>query len=111
MANEKMNTNEILNDEQLDSVSGGSINEVAADSETLYNLGILGDKFDKLDTTISWDKVTDAVETSWKKVGVLCVTKPLNKNEYTYKGQQISRGDAMLIARNYAEKNNLIPEN
>ncbi len=111
MANKKININEILNDEQLDTVSGGSIPEVSSDSQKLFNIDVIDDKFNKISTTLSWGRVTGMVEYGFRRAGVHCVTHPIGDNEYYCRGHKISRGDALLIARNYAEKNGLIREN
>ena len=111
MTNKKINLNEILSDEQFDTVSGGSINEVSSDSQKLFKLDIIDDTFNKISTTFSWGKITGMVEYCFRRVGVRCVTKPFTANEYYCRGHKISRGDALLIAQNYAEKNGLIHEN
>ena len=88
---------EKLTDEQLDQIAGGSINEVSDDSSFLLKYRLISDKFDRIDTTTNWNKVSTMVEQGWSKAGIHCFTRPFGKNTYEYEGKKINRGEAMLI--------------
>lgn len=100
MINEMITTEEILSVEELDLVSGGSYKETSQDTKVLYEYGLVNDEFNKIDTVISWDSVSNMVDKGWEKAGISCITKPYSGNEYkiNVKGKyySISRGEAIL---------------
>ncbi len=61
-----------MENEQLEMVAGGSINEVAGDFDFLRGLKLTEYKYDRLDTIYSWEGSTANLEAVWRKVGIHC---------------------------------------
>lgn len=88
-----------LSPDELNKISGGFLSDIVHDSEYLNELGFLPHDVGDIHTLFNWDESTKFVEEGWAKVGITCVTSFECCNEYYYRGQQISRDDALEIAR------------
>ena len=88
-----------LSPDDLNKVYGGRLGEIVHDSIYLNELGLLPDNVGDIYTLLHWDEATSFVEKGWAKVGITCVTSYECPNDYYYQGQQISRDDALEIAR------------
>ena len=107
MAKEDKFADEMLTDEQLEQVAGGSPGETADDSRFL-NVLLNGttkyhhcDRYGEFKVFTSPASCTD-VEKSWNSLGIkikIYRGSP-NKNEYTLNGKQISRDEAWAYAEN-----------
>lgn len=97
----------LMENEQLEMVAGGSINEVVGDFDFLRGLNLTEYKYDRLDTITFWDGATANLESVWRKVGIHCYTRPFGDNTYkTFDGKTITRSEAFAMARNFANEQN-----
>ena len=108
MANEILK-DEILNDAQLDEVTGGSWMESVGDFNNAYERKLPG--FDKIDPKTAdgaiyllknWtegDNVVGQLKTMFAKYGIDMTYngKPFDPNTYTYNGKQITQDEAWNI--------------
>ena len=105
MTNTKISADEMLNAQELENVSGGTIPQTATDSKFLYEHGLVNDWHNGASTIFHWDSYSKAVEEGWKKAGITCVTKPgvnfslENDNKYFVNGKEISRDAAYKMVR------------
>ena len=97
---------EMMSDEQLEQVAGGSIPQTAEDSKLLFEHGLIGEKHGVLAMTFRWKEFSKEVDKGWAKAGITCVTKssPLADNLYFYKGKPISRIEAYDIVEKQFSK-------
>ncbi|MBR3499139.1 MAG: hypothetical protein IKO05_09125 [Selenomonadaceae bacterium] len=81
---------EVLKDEQLDAVAGGTSREIQKDTDFLQAIGLLRQN--------ETDK--DALRRAWAQEGITVVMHGGNNlsNEYYRGGEQITRDKAMKIA-------------
>ncbi len=93
MANEILK-DEILNDEQLDGVAGGTFAESAQDCFFFQHIG-----FDMQKDTINYTEL----ERAWARAGIAFVPNN-DANEYYQNGKQIPRAKALEIAMKKAGK-------
>ncbi|MBR5912955.1 MAG: hypothetical protein IKZ58_01120 [Selenomonadaceae bacterium] len=98
MMTEKFST-EIMDMEQLDEVSGGGYIVTSRDSKFLNDLGgtDLCDRYGKFKTFFDSD-IDNEVARAWQKCGIDVCIRQYADNVYIYKGEQINRVKAMLIA-------------
>ena len=94
MKDNKILENAEMNEEELDSVSGGNLGVTSEDSCLLYSYGLVDDYHSNTHMYFHWESDSDAVDEGWKKAGITCVTKPLKKNQYFKDGKEISRDEA-----------------
>ena len=92
--------NEMMSDEQLDQVAGGTYFETLIDSKTLYEYGFVK-KYVVEDTSIkTWLDIGNTVTEAWSKIGITCKFNGSTANEYS-----IVNGDSVTkISRNEAIK-------
>ena len=95
MEDNKILENAAMNNEELDSVSGGNLGFTSLDSTVLYAYGLVDDYHGNTHMYFHWDSDSNAVDEGWKKAGITCITKPLNKNKYFLNGKEISRNEAV----------------
>ena len=84
---------------QLDTVNGGVLGEVIKDSELLHKLGLMDEEFGAIDVTTDWKNCSEKVDEAWKKIGVICNSKPASDNVYYYEGKIITWDEARKIAK------------
>ena len=117
MAKEDKFADEILSDEELDQVVGGTYNETSEDSEFLNIYGLCG-KYTRND--ILFDEGTsqeEDVKAGWAKVGVdfHYDGNPLDcgkhNNEYYISGNKVTREEAYAHVRSQANALNSITKN
>jgi len=89
--NEKL---EMMSDEELESVAGGTIGQTAGDSKILYDYGLMDKYYGTIPVMFYWKSKSAEVDAGWAKAGITCVTKPFGSNQYFLDGKEISRGDA-----------------
>ena len=94
MKDEKILQEEMLSDEELENVAGGTIGETAGDSQILYDHGLMDNHYDSIPVMFSWKSKSAEVDAGWAKAGITCVTKPFGSNQYFMNGKEISRGEA-----------------
>jgi hypothetical protein len=100
MTKEDKFAEEMLTDEELDGVAGGSVASTAYDSEFLYEHGLVDHWHSTLSTFFMWGSYSAAVDAGWAKAGITCVTKPWGDNLYLKDGKEISRDEAYNYVRN-----------
>ena len=98
-------TNEILNEEQLDTVAGGNYRETAGDSRFLNDLGGYTDRYGATRTFFDEAYIAKKIEAGWKNFGITLKSKWGSENHYYYKNKEIFRQEAMLIACKAVGKN------
>lgn len=91
-----MNTNNT----DLKRISGGALAEIVQDSEVLCRLGLMEDIYRETDTVLEWSEFASKVISAYRKVGVICISGFSKRNKYFYRGVEVSRRDAQLIAEN-----------
>ena len=90
---------EMMSDEELDQVAGGTFEETAEDSQLLYKHGFLDSWYDAFfSLPLRWITFSKEVDKGWAKAGITCCTSPVGANKYWRNGKQISREDALLYA-------------
>jgi len=89
--NEKL---EMMSDEELESVAGGTIGQTAGDSKILYDYGLMDKYYGTIPVMFYWKSKSAEVDAGWAKAGITCVTKPFGSNKYFLNGKEISPGDA-----------------
>ena len=82
----------------LDTDKGGYIGTTAEDSEFFRDLGLIKRSYTKSELIRNWTINSGIVDRAWTKVGILCVNAPAGSVRYFYKGSQITRKNALLIA-------------
>jgi len=85
---------EMLTDEQLENVAGGTIGQTAGDSKILYDYGLMDRYYGTIPVMFYWKSKSAEVDAGWSKAGITCVTKPFGSNQYFKDGKEISRGEA-----------------
>ena len=99
MADEKILDNEILDDEELKQVSGGSRSQTSWDSYFLKRIGYMDETYDTLIAT--WDSGSEAIKAGWAKVGITAKTYRSDYNEYfdsNNNNKKITRKEAYTLA-------------
>ncbi len=96
---------ELMSDEELDKVAGGSPGQTADDSRFFNSLNGSTNRYDAYDV-YHWDKGEDEVEAAWSKVGI---TAELYdeigvNNKYFLNGNQITQEQARQHAMNVVGK-------
>ena len=96
MTNEiKINSAELMSEEQLDNIAGGSYSEIAKDSFELYDRKFMDDHYTSLGTFFHYESYSAKVDGGWAKAGVHVVTHFAFDNEYYIKGKKVDRSDAI----------------
>lgn len=85
---------ELLSDEELESVAGGTIGQTAGDSKILYDYGLMDRHYGTIPVMFYWKSKSAEVDAGWSKAGITCVTAPFASNKYFLNGKEISRGEA-----------------
>ena len=85
---------ELMSDEELESVAGGSVGQTSNDSKILYDYGLMNKYYGTVSTMFYWGSKSAEVDEGWSKAGITCVTKPFADNLYFINGKEISRGEA-----------------
>lgn len=85
---------EMLSDEELENVAGGTIGQTAGDSQILYDYGLMDRYYGTIPVMFYWGSKSAEVDAGWSKAGITCVTKPFGNNQYFIDGKEISRGEA-----------------
>ena len=95
MANEILK-DEILSEEELDQVAGGTVVQTASDSQFLRDVGIndeytgWNNKF----TERQFEGVSKVVIDGWAKIGITCTPDQKGENTYSMNGAAITRKEA-----------------
>ena len=85
---------EMLSDEELEQVAGGTIGQTAGDSKILYDYGLMNRHYGTIPVLFYWKSKSAEVDAGWAKAGITCVTAPLASNRYFLNGKEISRREA-----------------
>ena len=99
---------ELLSDEELEKVAGGTKSQTGDDSRLLYEHGLLNNWFY---IGSDWIEKSAEVDAGWAKAGITCVTKPSADNLYFLNGKQISRDEAWNhVKANFKKINTIVEE-
>ena len=99
--NKKINDElELMSDEELDQVAGGSYRETAGDTRFLNDLAGLCDRFGATKSFFYQATVSDEAAKGWSKIGIQVNTSWFGENYYYLEGKPIRREEAL----NYALK-------
>ncbi len=102
---------EMLSDEELEQVAGGSIGQTSKDSRILYDYGLMNDHYGSIPMLFCWKSKSAEVDAGWAKAGITCVTKPFGRNQYFIKGKEITRRDAFYhLKANFKRLHNISDE-
>ena len=111
MAVEDKYADEVMSDEELDNVAGGTMEEVVEDHKFLYEHGLV-DNYRSLESSlVLFRNTTEMIKEGWAKAGITCnVTwdyiKIKQYNSYTdSSGRPISRDEAFNIVKEHFSKN------
>ena len=99
MTEEKILKDEVLDDEELKQVSGGSRSQTSWDSYFLKRIGYMDETYDTLIAT--WDSGSEAIKAGWAKVGITAKTYRSDYNEYfdsNNNNKKITRKEAYTLA-------------
>ena len=105
MANEILK-DEILSEEELDQVAGGTVVQTASDSQFLRDVGIndeytgWGNNF----TERQFEGVSKVVIDGWAKIGITCTPSKDGENTYSMNGAAITRKEAYEEAMKVMDK-------
>ena len=103
MAEEKKFADEVMSDEELDNVAGGTCYEMADDSRFLNSLNGSCDRYGSTKIWFNNDKIKE-IEKAWATVGITAELNNSITDEYTNKyylnGKQISQDQARQHAMN-----------
>ena len=97
MIDEKKLAKAAMSDEELDNVSGGNVGQTVADSQLLYEHGLVNEYHGKTHTFFNWKSASAEVDAGWAKAGITCVTKFgffRESNKYFKDGKEITRDEA-----------------
>ena len=97
MANEILK-DEILSEEDLDNVAGGTVNQTASDSQFLRDIGINEKGWGNTKTSNFFDDVSKVVADGWAKFDITCTTDRDGNNTYNQNGKEITREAAYKYA-------------
>ena len=100
MTEEKKIAEEMLNNEELDSVAGGTVSETADDSRFLNTLNGSTDRHSA--TRLFCDDGTrrNKIIQGWATVGIKSSCESIWKNEYRLDGKEITQEEARRHAMN-----------
>ena len=101
MSEEKILKSEELNDEQLDEVAGGTMEQIYSDVEFLKKLGMDLDLPDVRQLRqLKISHVGTVVMEAWKESGIDCVYSPSRTvgNRYFLNGEEITQDEARIHA-------------
>ena len=93
MANEILK-DEILSEEELDNVAGGTIVETASDGQFLRDCGVvpnLGNNFGNYYVKNNFEAASQKVVDGWAQAGITCTTNADGSNSYSMDGKSITR--------------------
>ena len=102
MAEKDKFADEIISNEQLDNVAGGTYQQVRDDSRFLNSLNGSTERYGNLGTLfgVGFDEVKNA----WEKLGIVANMKHGYDNEYFLDGQQITQEEARQHAMDVVGK-------
>ena len=107
MATDDKFAGEMLTDDELDNVTGGTCYDAGGDSRFLNDLAGLCDQFSDETAFSDPQTVKDAVRAAWKQIGIsvfLYPTMPINA-EYSINNRPITRQQAFAYACKQYGKN------
>ncbi len=111
MADEKLLQDELLSDEQLDEVIGGSIGNCALDSRFLYEHGLMDNFHSADDFFNNWESYYPELQAAWKKAGIFMDSQIEFPNSYfAGSGNRISWEEASKIVSEKFPKIRSVPK-
>ncbi len=89
---------ELMSDEELDQVAGGSWKSTAGDTRFLNDLAGLCDRFGATAGFFKFGTVSDEATKGWSKIGIQVNTSWFGENYYYLEGKPIRREEALDYA-------------
>ena len=89
---------ELMSDEELEQVAGGTYKETAGDTRFLNDLAGLCDRFGATKALFYPGIVEDEACKGWSKIGITVSAGVFGSNAYYLDGQKISRQEAFKYA-------------
>ena len=100
MANE-IKKDEVLSEEQLENVAGGTIMQVASDGQALRDTGAIkefaGQKWGNYAVGQNFDDYSSKLVAAWAELGVTCIPSKDGENTYSMGGTEITRWGAFQV--------------
>ena len=94
-AEKKFLDDELMTDEELDQVAGGTIRESVNDSECLSLFGLTKDYYKiELTNIFNGDSNLEKIKQGWARVGVNVVQHYAEDNEYYIDGKSVTQNQA-----------------
>lgn len=84
-----------LNDEELNEVSGGGIEDTLFDAEILYKRGYMSTEYNLGTMLNNWPKAAKEIHDAWAKAGIRCETNFEGPNRYFINGVKMPREVAL----------------
>lgn len=99
MAEEKILNEEVMSQEELENVAGGTYNQTAADSRFLHDLNGSTDGYSAGSAFFIHSKISREVTAAWSKLGISVDTSwGCPDNKYYLDGKEITRREAINYA-------------
>ncbi|MBQ9441462.1 MAG: hypothetical protein IJU55_00410 [Selenomonadaceae bacterium] len=89
---------EKLSDDELEKIAGGTVGETMSDKTFLKEHGLVS-KFEQPFFKDHFPEDSGTIKEGWAKVGITCVTHPLDRNKYYFENKEISRDEAFKIVK------------
>ncbi len=96
---------ELMSDEELEQVAGGTWAQTAGDTRFLNDLAGLCDRFGKTKAFFQFNTVADEACKGWSKIGIQVSPTWFSGNAYYLDGQRITRKQAFEYALKKFNKN------
>lgn len=96
MAEKDKYADEVMSDEELDGIAGGTVGQTVVDSKFLYDHGLVDDWHGNTHTFFNWKSDSALVDAGWAKAGITCVTTfGFSNNKYFKDGKEITHDEAV----------------
>ena len=90
---------EMMSDEELEQVAGGTVTETQEDTMILYDYGLMDCWYGSFGVTFDWLNKSKLVDEGWAKAGITCCTKFAKSNQYWHNGKEITRDEAIKFVK------------
>ena len=80
---------------KLNTVTGGTIFETAADSQALYSKHCMNEEYNFIDLMFDWVELSKRVDEGWLNAGIISVSNPTGSNKYLKNHKEITRKEAL----------------
>ena len=81
----------------LNMVTGGDMLETLADSNALYQMGLMIESYTIFSLIFDWERFSKRVDRCWSTAGITSISRPFKRNTYLKNGSEISRDQALQV--------------